>query len=243
MPWAVAAAGIGAAGTLGAASMQSGAVGGASKQAQRNLELTLPFMQQQYNASQQGYQPYVNAGVPALNAETSLLGLNGQDAADAAMANFQASPGYQWALQQGLRGVDAAAAAKGMVRSGATLKAEQTYGEGLANQDFANYYNRLSGLATTGQNALTQQLGGGQSLISGITGNVTAQNNALISGANAQNSITGNTAQGLGNIANNLLSNKDFQSFAKGLFAPSNSTVGDPSTSGNYGTTIPGYTP
>src|SRR5690242_14350495 len=66
----------------------------------------------------------------ANTASADLPGLNGQDAANAAMGNFQQSPGYQWQLGQGLRAVDAGAAAKGMARSGATIKGEETYGQG-----------------------------------------------------------------------------------------------------------------
>ena len=88
------------------------------------------------------------------NTDTSdLLGLNGPDAATAAMAKFQTSPGYQWQLGQGLRAVDAGAASQGMLRSGATLKAEQTFGSGLADQDFTNYYNRLFDLSKLGESA------------------------------------------------------------------------------------------
>jgi hypothetical protein len=118
------------------------------------------------------------------------------------MDNFQTSPGYQWSLEQGLRGVDAGAAAKGLLRSGATLKAEQTFGTGLADQEFQQYYKNLTGLSTLGEQAAA----GGAS---------TAQAGAnLAQGAgNTQASIFGNTAAGLGNTVNSLFSNKDFQNW------------------------------
>src|SRR5262252_1385492 len=139
----------GAAGLAGSA-MQSGAVGKAAGAAQRDLELILPQMQQNYNTAVAGYQPYAQAGQLSLKDQQDLLGLNGQDAANAAMAKFQTSPGYQWQLQQGLRATDMGAAARGMLRSGATLKAEQAYGSGLADQEFGNYYNRLANLTSGG---------------------------------------------------------------------------------------------
>jgi hypothetical protein len=154
--------------------------------------------------------PYTQAGYPTLQAQQDLLGLNGPDAAAAAMGNFQQSPGYQWQLQQGLRATDAGAAAKGMLRSGATLKAEQTYGQGLANQDFGQYYNRLMGISTLGENAAA----GGAS-----TANIAG---ALAQGAgNTQASIYGNAASGLSNTVNSLFSNKDFQSLISGGVSPS----------------------
>jgi hypothetical protein len=118
------------------------------------------------------------------------------------MQNFQTSPGYQFQLQQGLRGVDAGAAAKGMLRSGATLKQEETYGQGLANQDFSNYYNRLMGISTLGETAAA----GGAS-----TANTAG---ALAQGAgNTQASVFGNAATGLSNTVNSLFSNKAFQNW------------------------------
>ena len=95
-------------------------------------------------------QPYIDTGSRALQMTGDLSGANGVDAGRAAMANFEFSPGYQFALDQGLRAVDAGAAARGMLVSGGTRTAEMKYGQGLAAQDFASYYNRLSGLATQG---------------------------------------------------------------------------------------------
>jgi hypothetical protein len=194
MPWAVAAAGVTAGSGLLGGLMQSNTAANAQKQAQA-----------QYQQQRQDLAPYREAGLAPLQAQGDLLGLNGQPAADAAMASFQSSPGYQFQLGQGLRAVDAGAAASGMLRSGATLKAEQTFGEGLANTDFTNYYNRLMGLSTLGANAAA---GGAQ------TANQAAQ--TAIGGANAQSSIYGNVASSLGTAANGLFNNKDFQSWISG---------------------------
>ena len=166
--------------------------------------------QQQFQQQRQDLAPYREAGLAPLKAQGDLLGLNGQPAADAAMANFQSSPGYQFQLDQGLRAVDSGAAASGMLRSGAALKAEQTFGQGLANTDFTNYYNRLMGLSTLGANAAA---GGAQ----------TAQGaaSAALGGGTAQSSIYGNAASSLGATVNGLFQNKDFQSWLSGPSTPS----------------------
>jgi|SRR5215472_4949948 len=210
------AGGLSAAGGIASAAMQSGTAGRASGAAQRNLELILPQMQQNYNTAVAGYQPYATAGQLSLKDQQDLLGLNGPDAASAAMAKFQTSPGYQWSLQQGLRATDMGAAARDMLRSGATLKAEQAYGTGLADQEFGNYFSRLAGLSNLGFNAAGGIASAGANLISQEEGNAQAQNAALIGGANAQNSILGNATQGLQANLNNLLSNKDFQNWISG---------------------------
>lgn len=177
MPFAVAAAGIGAVGTIAGGIMQSNAVKGAASQARNDLA------------------PWRTTGQSALTATSDLLGLNGDEAADAAFGNFRTSPGYQWQLDQGLRAIDAGAAARGLVRSGATLKAEMEYGQGLADREFSDYYARLAGLSDQGLKAA-----GGQASASQAAGQ-------------GQANILGNTFSGLGNIANSLLSNQQFQSW------------------------------
>ncbi len=52
------------------------------------------------------------------------------------------SPGYQFALQQGLQGVERGAASKGTLLTGGTLKALEGYGTGLADQTYGNVFNR-----------------------------------------------------------------------------------------------------
>lgn len=64
----------------------------------------------------------------------------------AAPKDFQQSPGYQWQLDQGLRAATNAQAARGMGKSGAAMKELNTYAQGLANQDYGNWWNRQIGL-------------------------------------------------------------------------------------------------
>ncbi len=141
--------------------------------------------------------PWASSGGLASTASTDLLGLNGADAATAAMSNYRASPGYAWQMSEGLRGVDAGAAAKGMLRSGATLKQEQIFGAGLADSDFQQYYKNLMGLSTLGETAASGQGAGAIKTGEGI-----AQTDA--SAAQQQASIYGDVAKGLGTGINAL---------------------------------------
>ena len=142
--------------------------------------------------------------------DADLLGLNGPDAATTAMGNYHTSPGYQFALDQGLRATDAGAAAKGMLRSGATLKAEQTFGTGLADQDFTNYYNRLFDLSKLGESAAA---GTGAANIS--TGQGIASTD--LSAGSALTNIYGNAASGIGNAVNNYANNSIYGSRTNAL--------------------------
>jgi len=56
--------------------------------------------------------------------------------------DYQQSPGYQWQYQQGLNALNNQAAAGGMRLSGRALKAAEQYGQGLANQDYGQWYQR-----------------------------------------------------------------------------------------------------
>ena len=120
------------------------------------------------------------------------------------MSTYQQSPGYQWQLGQGLRAVDAGAAAQGMLRSGATLKAEQTFGQGLANTDFGNYWNRLQQLSQGGLTAAGELATGQIQTGQGIAG-------TDASAAAGQSSIYGGLGTGVSTGINQLANNTAFQ--------------------------------
>jgi hypothetical protein len=195
-------------GTAGSALMGGKASGGAG--------------QAQQLASQQrnDLMPWVGSGGLANTASADLLGLNGPEAATAAMGNFRTSPGYQFQMDQGLRAVDAGAAAKGLLRSGSTLKAEQAFGAGLADSDFQQYYKNLMGLSTLGESAAA----GGAS-----TANVAG---TLAQGAgNTEASIYGGAAKALGDTAYTALNNP----------AVKNQLFGPPSPYGGFGNSYTQY--
>jgi hypothetical protein len=185
--------------------------------------------QQQFLMQRNDLGPYREAGLAPLAAQQNLLGLNGQPAADAAMAQFQQSPGYQFQFDEGMRALEAGQAAQGMLRSGATLKREMEFGQGLANQDFTNYYNRLNALSTLGQNSAA-----GGATTAGQAAS------AALNGANAQSSIYGNTASALGGTANTLLNNQAVQKWlggsgGSGAFNPAGGLSYQAGTSPGYG--------
>ena len=208
----------------------------ATQQAQQTYNTTTGQIQDAVKQGQGYVAPYYAAGTPAIGQEGALLGLQGQDAANQAMSTFQNSPGYQWQMQQGLRGVDAGAAAGVRlpgVRSGATVKAEETYAENLANTSFGDYFYRLANLSGMGQTAATSEAnlgtwGAGQlaqagtNLNSAISGQAGAATAAQTGAANAQNSIFGNATSGLSGTVNNLFSDKNFQNTVNGIFGSGN---------------------
>jgi len=121
-------------------------------------------------------------------------------------ATLEATPGYQFTRDQGLKSVQNAAAAKGLGISGAALKGAANFATGLADSTYktqfdidqlnkTNAFNKLLGLTQVGANAAatTGQLGtnaatsagnnlsaGANAAASGIVGS----NNAIVAGIN-----------------------------------------------------------
>lgn len=96
-------------------------------------------------------RPFVETGYDANAMMADLYGFNGEEARAAAQGRFRSDPGYEFQRSEGLRAVEGSAAARGSALSGGTMKALQTYGQGLADQSYGNWYNRLSDMGRTGQ--------------------------------------------------------------------------------------------
>lgn len=126
------------------------------------------------------------------------------------MEDFEADPGYQFRMDEGMRGVEGGAAARGGLLSGAALKAIQKYGQGLASQEYGNAYGRFENDKTNTHNKLLSMVQAGQGSTNQMTNTAGqfARNNADALGAygNAQaagymgqaNAING----GIGNATN-----------------------------------------
>lgn len=182
----------------------------------------------QYDQGQGYQQPAANAGNLAISRLSDIYGLNGAAGNANALSNFQASPGYQWQLQQGQQGLDRASNARGGFYSGAALKGAADYNQNQANSEWGNYTSGLSGLAGMGQTA-----SGRLSDLAGMKANAllgTAQNRgavrqgglSAITDANAQSgaALAGgqlNAANAHTSALNNLLS---LGGTIAGFFAP-----------------------
>jgi hypothetical protein len=191
-----------AAGALVSGALQGGSVDSAASQASG-------ISKQAIEQATTNSQPFITAGTGAVGALGNALGLNGADGNAAAVSDFQASPGYQYSVDQGLRTVDSGAAARGMLRSGATLKAEQTLGNNLANQDYGNYLTRLNQLGTLGNNAATS--------LNGVISGQSTNQQGIITGAGSQDaSIYGNVAGGVTSAIKSIPTNGLFSSGTTG---------------------------
>lgn len=112
---------------------------------------------------------------------------------------FQESPGYQFALDQGNASINALAGARGGLNSGATLQALQNNGIGMANQEYGNWWNRLSGIAGSGQNAAANQGTAMGNAAAGVSQAYSNIGNAQAAGAiGVSNAINGGVQNYLG---------------------------------------------
>lgn len=139
------------------------------------------------------------------------------DQPDTSLAAFEASPGYDFRLNEGMKAIERAAAARGLRLSGGALKDSARFGQGLASDEYGAFYGRtmndysrqygeamddqnlLRSLAGMGQTATQQQIGAGNQFAAGTSANLNRMGNALAGGYTGQaNAITG----GINNLAN-----------------------------------------
>lgn len=106
--------------------------------------------------------PLDQYGKLGLGAATQMAGLTGTGTPEqnaAAMAAYKASPGYNYVLDQTLRGTERSAAAKGGLLGGNVALELQKNAAGLASTDYQNQFNNLNTVATNGLGATSAAAG------------------------------------------------------------------------------------
>lgn len=105
------------------------------------------------------FDPYVAATSGAPQLYSDALGLGGAEGTGRAQEAFQVSPGYDFAMEQGLTGIDRRAASRGMLGSGNTSIDTINYAQGLANQEYGSWLDRLRGQQEFGANIAGERAG------------------------------------------------------------------------------------
>lgn len=192
--------GVGAIGNAFGADSSAKAQRSAAAAQEREADRELNWMRDQYYDQRQLNQPWLAAGTDAVGR------LQNMRAPDFSNIDPSRLPGYEWQRKQGEDASMRRAAASGMALSGAQLKglseyntgyATTKYGEALdrARMLYNDEWNRLSGLAGTGQTAV-QQIGSMYGPSAAMQQNVGAMNTgaaanragAAMAPANALNS-------------------------------------------------------
>lgn len=151
------AAGAVAVGTIGAGYLGSQASKKAAGQASdaqiRSAEIATEEQRRQFDELQKLLSPFVNAGTGALGQQQALLGMNGNEAQQAAINNISNSAEFQTYLNQGENAIRQNASATGGLRGGNTQAALSQFSPQLLNQMINQRFTNLGGLTALGQNA------------------------------------------------------------------------------------------
>ena len=190
---------IGAGLSLASGAMQASAANKATKAQTDAAHAQLALQREVYDDQTERFEPYLESGNNALGAYNYEMGLgsapmiNGQE-----YQGISLSPAAQFAMMQGLDGVQASAAARGGLRSGSALQALEQTRYGLAANDRENQLNRLGGMVDMGQASAGMQAQAGNAFAQMGSTSYGNMGNAQAAGAIA----SGNAMSGaLGNLA------------------------------------------
>lgn len=178
-------------------------------------EKQLAQAQGQYEQNRADLAPYRDAGYTALGQIGTGTAAGGEFNRSFNMADYQADPGYAFRLEQGNRGVEASAAARGGVLSGATLKALARYNQDAASQEYGAAYNRwststtdrfnrLASVAGVGQTATNTGIAAGQANTAAQAAGTSAISSNLADAANARSTQYSTNAKAIGGLANSV---------------------------------------
>ena len=118
-----------------------------SKAQTKASQQSLAEQARQFDLSRSDQMPWLDAGKGALG---SMQALNNGD-----FSKFYQSPDYQFALSEGMKGLDRSAASKGRLYSGGYGEDLTRFGQGLATQNYNNYYGHLADMAGVGNRTAT----------------------------------------------------------------------------------------
>ena len=225
MSWVAAA--VGAVGVI--SSLDSGRrMANTASDAQR-------MSQQQFGQTGKNLAPFLQAGQTAMSNLADYTGVgagglnpNAPGVKPFSLADFQASPAYNFNLQQGQQAIDKASNARGNLYAPQTLQDLSKYSQGMASNEFTNAYNmynqnqgntfsRLNTLAGMGQNAAVQQ-GGFGAAAAGAAGNYGIMGGEATSAG--YTGAVGNALNGGTQAYNNYLQNQILQRQQQSQYGP-----------------------
>lgn len=171
----------------------------ANKAIKDSTNLQIAESRRQYDQDRADLAPWRTVGGSAMERLGGLYGLGGGTASAQPYGGFFQSPDYQFRLDEGKKALERSASARGLLGSGAALKAANNYAQNTASAEYGDWYNRLAGLAGAGQAATNTTVAAGGQNSSNII-------NAIGQAGNARASSYANTGAAIQNGANNALS-------------------------------------
>jgi hypothetical protein len=135
------------------------------------------------------------------------------------MDDFQADPGYDFRMDEGMQALERSAAARGRLLSGGAIKDTLRFSQGLASDEYGRAYdrfrlnqgdkfNRLASVAGIGQTATNQTSSAAQRYGETVGGNMIGAGNAIAAGrVGSANAINGAIGQGVSLYQQNAMMN------------------------------------
>jgi len=131
--------------------LQSRSASKAAQAQQAGAEAGIEEQRRQFDEVRRLLEPYVQAGQPALQAQQALLGLQGAEAQQQAIAGVEQSPLLQALMRQGEEAMLQQASATGGLRGGNLQGALAQFRPQMLQQALEQQYARLGGMTSLGQ--------------------------------------------------------------------------------------------
>ena len=214
------AAAIGAAGSAAAGIYGSNKAAKAQEKAAKRAAKT----QKETLAAQTALvEPYVSAGKNALAEYQKLAPYQ-----SFGMQQFQADPGYQFRLSEGMKALERSAAARGLLQSGTTLKGIQRFGQDLASAEYENAFSRYLTEREARMDPYRYLAGQGQAAAVGQAANVGSSGAALADIAAQRGNVQaaqamgtagaiGNAFSGLGQAVGGYYANEPYMNYLRSV--------------------------
>lgn len=212
-------AAVGAVGASSAARSQSRAARNAADAQLMATRETNDMLREFRTEDIERFSPFYEGGRDAYNALRFETGLADRPEG---YGGFTKTPGYDFRMEQGRQAVEAGAASRHGLMSGAAQEALARYGQDYGSNEYNNYLGRLGPLAASGQNAAGMQGAASQAFGSQIGQNMMAGGQAAAQGvANAGNAAASGTigmtnalTGGIGNLVGAWQYNNMLNAFA-----------------------------
>lgn len=118
---------------------------------ERMAEKNLEFQREMADQQREDFAPWRDIGQQALDrvwegvqSGEFEVGAFSPEKFDPSKVNLEQDPGYKFRMSQGIDALDASAAARGRLLSGAQQKALNQYGQDVGSQEYGNAYARYS---------------------------------------------------------------------------------------------------
>ncbi len=194
--------------------------------------------------------PYVDKGTEAMNRLAAMTEPGGEYYEPFSQTDFKQDPGYAFRLKEGIKALNANAAARGGLISGNALRAATAYGQEMGSQEYTNAFNRYYAERSNKMDPLKfltgvgQAAGAGQaSNIGAATGNIanltTGAGNAMAAGqVGSANAYANAIGQGISQYQTNQLINRFTPQNSPNFY--SNTRAGGPAPVTDYSTAYTG---